>query len=738
MQLHTEATFHCGPLHQRNLPRFKISLTIRPISLTRYPASCGWEDTQKKKHRRPAPLLPLKGHLHEKKDEELFALLNARRPSTLLQSSGPVADAAFDQLQDLSQSSPAALQRAIDHHKEFAQTGPASASTTPRDLLTMWGGMRNKAGPEDLAGFAERSPSQKNLFANSAFMSPTDRGQRTRLSTSGSLLVKPRKDMDIVPAPGERRELSDSLLKKRVSEIEENRSNQTEVSPETYKRVSQLATPRGLKPSENALKRTQSSQPRQNPEDGKQKKKEERQTRSLQFETDQAFNPYDENMTAARQQWEAKRKSMVIGPQAEWILMPGETPPDDRRNFNQVGMLPPPALVEETVKQIKRVFRWCFETPSDAFSFFDIGNHYKLTITWMQRGFYRMNMHELWRCPHQDCCRFVCSLPDDHELHSYVLMDERMCVSIMRMARVIDNTFWKHDFVKFFDFGKDNSQVVLPTCVDVVNTSATPPKLAAILNAQAEAGNRVAKASVTRQKIINKGRDWGIREDWRRYARWLGGGNAWRLLHKQCSQLFAQRERRKAIFHQLCEDIRLMTHGDRKMNSKQVAKGEKKLEKCVQVVKKTEMRILGTLEKYSLHLVIPRAIFEANGRQVLPVAPDLSNLLEVMLDLVEALMQLTPEERSAILLQKDNPEGDVEGLSVNDSGEGEGGSLLEGISRASSSEWVRSSSEEGLPTLDTSQVLDASDEEGKEIARGKEIAKAEEELLDDTGHRMLV
>eukprot|EP00961_Rhodomonas_salina_P113362 1525050-Rhodomonas_salina.1 len=116
-------------------------------------------------------------------------------------------------------------------------------------------------------------------------------------------------------------------------------------------------------------------------------------------------------------------------------------------------------------------------------------------------------------------------------------MDERMCVSIMRMARVIDNTFWKHDFVKFFAFGKDNSQVVLPTCVDAVNTSATPPKLAAILNAQAEAGNRVAKASVTRQKIINKGRDWGIREDWRRYARWLGGGNAWRLLHKQCSQV---------------------------------------------------------------------------------------------------------------------------------------------------------------------------------------------------------
>eukprot|EP00961_Rhodomonas_salina_P068158 915018-Rhodomonas_salina.1 len=207
-----------------------------------------------------------------------------------------------------------------------------------------------------------------------------------------------------------------------------------------------------------------------------------------------------------------------------------------------------------------------------------------------QRGFYRLNVHEMWRCPHQNCARFVCALDPDAEQHSYLLMDERMCISMMRQAHVIDSTLWKRDFERFFSFQSNEQLVRLPTCTDVVATSAQTPKMMRRLTSRALNGGKLAQAQLKWQQTIDSGRDYGIREDWQRYARWLGGGNAWRLLHRQLEQLEAQIDRRRGIFDTTCELLKSMAwneaDGPRPVNTDRVERLEQRLQRATKLVKK--------------------------------------------------------------------------------------------------------------------------------------------------------
>ena len=46
-------------------------------------------------------------------------------------------------------------------------------------------------------------------------------------------------------------------------------------------------------------------------------------------------------------------------------------------------------------------------------------------------------------------------------------------------------------------------------------------------------------------------------------------------------------------------------------------------------IKREEGRVLATIEKFSLHLLLPKALEDAGQRRILPLAPDLKNLMAV-------------------------------------------------------------------------------------------------------------
>lgn len=113
--------------------------------------------------------------------------------------------------------------------------------------------------------------------------------------------------------------------------------------------------------------------------------------------------------------------------------------------------------------------------------------------------------------------------------------------------------------------------------------------------------------------------------------------------------------------------------------------------------------------------------------QTLEVALDLSNLLAVMQDLLEALMSLSVEDRNALLLQKEMPEGEVEGLEGNSFDNSYSASSEEGSGSCTPTSAHGDSLEDFFPD---SLLEDAITEEG--------LALDEEPALDEKGNPMMV
>lgn len=170
--------------------------------------------------------------------------------------------------------------------------------------------------------------------------------------------------------------------------------------------------------------------------------------------------------------------------------------------------------------------------------FLDVNASGELSPEEFKRGLWRLNLHEIWRCPMgPSCCRYDCAyqVPSGDQkrapnLHSYLVVSDDMARELLlRMDTQGGGTSAQisidiKEFMCFFD---------------------------TTLVHDAHIRNRLHSAAIKdQQKVIQEGREWGTLEDWRRHAR-AKGWSAKRDLYTSMKQVDADRQLRAAAFETL-------------------------------------------------------------------------------------------------------------------------------------------------------------------------------------------
>jgi len=87
---------------------------------------------------------------------------------------------------------------------------------------------------------------------------------------------------------------------------------------------------------------------------------------------------------------------------------------------------------------LRRRFSEIFDNYAEAFVFLDINSSGDLSPQEFKRGLWRLNLHEIWRCPFgAGCCRYDCGYepPPANQrapnLHSYLAVDDDMARELL-------------------------------------------------------------------------------------------------------------------------------------------------------------------------------------------------------------------------------------------------------------------------------------------------------------------
>ncbi len=151
----------------------------------------------------------------------------------------------------------------------------------------------------------------------------------------------------------------------------------------------------------------------------------------------------------------------------------------------------------------------------NAFIFLDVNCGGEISGHELRRGLYRLNLHELWRCPVEGarCCRYDCGYRPPEpvtriapNLHSYILIDEKMCSEILRRADRQGASGGAHG-------------IDLEEFLAAFDPSIFAQKGMKHQDVHANIADMYSAAMKNRAQIIKTGCDWGTLEDWRRHAR---------------------------------------------------------------------------------------------------------------------------------------------------------------------------------------------------------------------------
>ena len=80
------------------------------------------------------------------------------------------------------------------------------------------------------------------------------------------------------------------------------------------------------------------------------------------------------------------------------------------RENRKTGIAGVGTSVREAVMLLRRRFAEIFDNYAEAFVFLDVNTSGDLSPEEFKRGLWRLNLHEIWRCPMgPSCCRYDCS-----------------------------------------------------------------------------------------------------------------------------------------------------------------------------------------------------------------------------------------------------------------------------------------------------------------------------------------
>jgi hypothetical protein len=170
------------------------------------------------------------------------------------------------------------------------------------------------------------------------------------------------------------------------------------------------------------------------------------------------------------------------------------------------------------------------------------------------------------------------------------------------------------------------------------------------------------------KKVKDRGRQWGMLEDWRKVSRQDGGHEAWKLLEAELRELQHCRARRDVAFDKtktaigagtrMAQDFSSHSSGSRKVWDTRVYRNaHRKLDEANEEVKVQEDVLIDLMESKGLHLTLRDALEMLRPRMPqVPMDAEVENVREVLESVLRVLVDLTEHERTLLLLGQRLPQ----------------------------------------------------------------------------------
>ena len=285
----------------------------------------------------------------------------------------------------------------------------------------------------------------------------------------------------------------------------------------------------------------------------------------------------------------------------------------------------------------------------NAFIFLDVNGGGEISGYELRRGLYRLNLHEVWRCPVEGgrCCKYDCWYRPPEpvtriapNLHSYLLIDERMCTEILKRADRQGASGGAHgidleEFLAMFD------------------PSIFAQKGLKHLDVHAAIADRHSAAMKNRAQIIKTGCDWGTLEDWRRHARAKAFAGK-RDVYASLSQLDALKLARTQAFESL-KDMQLQ-------GSKYIHENKEErdallltLTSSMSSFRKHQDTVYDALKDGCVLMVLQTPLLDYYQLHVPRLEPGATNIETVLESCLGALESLNDEQRKQVLIKDYEP-----------------------------------------------------------------------------------
>jgi len=289
----------------------------------------------------------------------------------------------------------------------------------------------------------------------------------------------------------------------------------------------------------------------------------------------------------------------------------------------------------------------------DAFVFLDVNGGGEISGHELRRGLYRLSLHEIWRCSIEGsrCCRYDCgyrppeptpTLRNAPNLHSYLLMDEKMCTEILKRMDTQGSSGGSsgidlEEFLAVFDPPKSAQQGLKHRDV------------------QGEIAERYSAAMKKRAQIVKTGCDWGVLEDWRRHARakaFVGKRDVYAAL----SQLDALKLARTQAFDALKI---LQGQGPGYISAHKDERDAliSTLQSSMASFRKNQDNVYNALNEGCVLMVLQTPLQDYYHIHVPTLEPGATNIQAVLEACLSALESLSEEQRKELLIKDYTPRG---------------------------------------------------------------------------------
>jgi hypothetical protein len=285
----------------------------------------------------------------------------------------------------------------------------------------------------------------------------------------------------------------------------------------------------------------------------------------------------------------------------------------------------------------------------NAFIFLDVNGGGEISGYELRRGLYRLNLHEVWRCPVEcgRCCKYDCWYRPPEpvtriapNLHSYLLIDERMCTEILKRADRQGASGGAHG-------------IDLEEFLATFDPSIFAQKGLKHLDVHAAIADRYSVAMKNRAQIIKTGCDWGTLEDWRRHARAKAFAGK-RDVYASLSQLDALKLARTQAFESL-KDMQLQ-------GSKYIHENKEErdallltLTSSMASFRKYQDTVYDALKDGCVLMVLQTPLLDLYHIHVPRLEPGATNIETVLESCLGALESLNDEQRKQVLIKDYEP-----------------------------------------------------------------------------------